>query len=163
MSKYTYKGLTYRSATIKDVVGLVWFLSQVTEDNSLSDLGINHNVPMSAEIIRKLINDNKGVALIAEKDGIIKGAIVLGYTTLWWSPDTKYFSNLAFFVDPEFRHGYNIQGKLLELVKEFAKGAEVPVLIDIFDNSGKNERLAKYLSMKGFKNVGFKSLYRPTG
>lgn len=161
MSEYNYKGLTYRSATKEDILGLVLFLSQVTQDNALSDLEIVHDIPLSANVIRELINDNKGVALIAEKNDIIYGAIVLGYTHLWWSPETSYFSNLAFFVAPEYRKGLGIQGKLLELVKAFSDSSGTPVIIDIFDNSGKNERLAKYLSMKDFKNIGFKSLYRP--
>ena len=157
---YSHKGIIYRNATKEDTLGLTLFLTNVTHENNIGDI-LQHDVPLIKETIDQIIEDNRGVVLLAlNEDGIIVGAMVLGYTTLWWS-NKGFFTNVAFYVTPEYRKGYNIQGKMLEVVKDFSNSTKIPLLIDIFDNSGKSEKQVRYLAMKGFKNLGFKALYTP--
>jgi hypothetical protein len=169
---YSHKGITYRNATKEDTLGLTLFLTNVTNENNIGDI-LQHDVPLIKETIDQIIEDNRGVVLLAleareggqrascaGEDGIIVGAMVLGYTELWWSKQ-GFFTNVAFYVTPEYRKGYNIQGKMLEVVKDFSNSTKIPLLIDIFDNSGKSEKQVRYLAMKGFKNLGFKALYMP--
>ena len=157
---YTHKDITYRPATEKDVVGLSLFLTAITEENALASI-LQHDLPTIVNTIKSMLKDNQGAVLLAiDKNDIIVGAIVLGYTTLWWSTQ-GFFTNLAYYVTPEYRKGYGIQGKLLELTKDFADGTGIPVLLDIFDNTDRHEKVVRYLSFKGYKNIGFKALYTP--
>jgi hypothetical protein len=158
---YSHKGITYRSATLDDVVGLTLFFENIAKENELLDTA-PPDIPRIAETIREVIKENRGVAILAlNKDDIIVGAIVLGYITLWWS-ESGFFNNAAFYVAPAWRRRYNIQMKLLEVSKDFADSTNTPLLIDIFDlKEGRSAKLARFLSFKGFKNIGFKTLYLP--
>lgn len=161
---YTYKGITYRNATPDDVVGLSLFLNRVEKENHLEKLA-PQDIPLTAQVIKEIIVDNRGVALLAlNEDDIIVGTIVLGHTTLWWS-NQSFFTNLVFFVTPEYRKGYRIQERLLDITKDFANGVNAPLLLDIFnmDSTNDQNRMSRYLGFKGFKNIGFKTLYIPEG
>lgn len=113
------------------------------------------------EVLKQLIETNQGVTLIAEKDDKIIGCMILGKTELWWSP-TVFFTNLAFYVHPSYRKNLNVQGKLLDLTKEFSEASGVPVLLSLFDVTDKKLKVLKYLNHKGFQTVGVKGLYQPS-
>jgi len=159
---YAHKGITYRSATLDDVVGLTLFFENIAKENLLEETA-PPNIPKIADTIREVIKENRGVAILAlNKDDIIVGAIVLGYITHWWS-DSGFFNNAAFYVAPAYRRKYNIQMKLLEVSKDFADSTNTPLLIDIFDlKENRSARLARFFGFKGFKNIGFKTLYLPS-
>ena len=92
---YTHKDITYRPATEKDVVGLSLFLTAITEENALASI-LQHDLPTIVNTIKSMLKDNQGAVLLAiDKNDIIVGAIVLGYTTLWWSTQ-GFFTNLAY-------------------------------------------------------------------
>ena len=54
-----------------------------------------------------------------------------------------------------------IQKKLLETVKDFADQLKMSVLIDVFNDAKENEILSRFLSIQGYKSIGFKALYTP--
>jgi N-acetylglutamate synthase-like GNAT family acetyltransferase len=104
---YTFKGVTYRPAVIKDIPSLAYFLTNITRENELVGL-LEHNMVTGSVVLRDLIKENQGVTIIAEKDDKIVGCMILGKSTLWWSP-TEFFTNLAFYVDPDYRKNYRYE------------------------------------------------------
>lgn len=159
MSNLNYKGIDYRVATKDDIIGLTLFLSNVSKENDLVNF-LDHDIPLSAGVMRQLIEEDQGVILIAEKNDKIVGAIVLGRTTLWWAKK-EFLTNLALYVDPEYRKFYNIQGHLLELTKTFADEAKLPILLSLFDATDKKLKVLKYLNYKGYQTIGVKAVYLP--
>jgi len=151
--------IQYRVGTLKDVPGLALFLENITSENPLVSL-FEHNLGKCAGVLRRILEQDQGVILLAEEKDIIVGAIVLGKTTIWWA-NKSLLTDLAFYVNPKYRH-LGIQKKLLETVKEFADTLKMPVLIDVFNASEENEKLTRFLSIQGYKNVGFKALYTPS-
>lgn len=150
--------INYRVGTLNDVPGMVLFLQNIKHENPLVGK-FNLDLGKSADVLRRIINNDQGVILIAEKNDIIVGTIVLGKTTIWWS-DSSFLTDLAFYVNPEYRKE-GIQKKLLSTVKDFADQLKMPILIDVFNASEENMKITRFLGMNGFKNVGFKALYSP--
>jgi GNAT superfamily N-acetyltransferase len=155
----TKESIEYRAGTLEDVPGVALFLENIIQENPLVKL-FEHDLAKCAKVLRNVIQDNRGVIIVAVKDDIILGTIILGKTTIWWA-SKDLFTDLAFYVNPQYRH-LGIQKKLLEVVKEFADNVGIPVLIDVFNDSEENDKLVRFLSIQGFKNVGFKALYTPT-
>lgn len=151
--------INYRVGTPEDVPGLVLFLQNIKKENPLVDK-FTYDLGKMADTLRRILNNDQGVILIAEKNDIIVGTIVLGKTTIWWS-NTSFLTDLAFYVNPEYR-SQGIQKKLLSTVKEFADQLKMPILVDVFNASEENMKITRFLGMNGFKNVGFKALYTPT-
>jgi N-acetylglutamate synthase-like GNAT family acetyltransferase len=156
---YTFKGVTYRPAVIKDIPSLAYFLTNITRENELVGL-LEHNMVTGSVVLRDLIKENQGVTIIAEKDDKIVGCMILGKSTLWWSP-TEFFTNLAFYVDPDYRKNYRIQDKLIEAAKNLADATKTPLLLQLIDATDKKLKALKYLNHKGFKTIGVDGVYLP--
>lgn len=156
---YTHKGVTYRPGEIKDIPSLAYFLTNVTKENQLIGL-LDHDMATGAGVLKDLFEQNQGVTIIAEKDDKIVGCLILGKSTVWWSP-TVFFTNLAFYVDPEYRKGLHIQDKLIEASINLSDATKVPVLLQLIDATDKKLRALKYLNLKGFKTIGVNGVYIP--
>lgn len=150
--------LTYRVGTLEDIPGLILFLINFKEENPLMDQ-FEYDVKGSAETLRRIIQEDQGVILVALNDDIIVGTIVLGKTKLWWA-HKEIFTDLVFYVNPEYRKG-EVPKKLFEYVKVFADDLKMPIMLSIVKDSTNNELLERYLNIKGFKSVGFRALYTP--
>lgn len=157
---YTYKTINYRPAVIADIPALAYFLTNITKENELIGL-LEHNMVTGSVVLRDLIQQNQGVSIIAEKDDKIVGCLILGKSTVWWSP-TEFFTNLAFYVDPDYRKGYRIQDKLVDAAKTLADATKTPVLLSLVDATDKKLKALKYLNFKGFKTIGVKGIYLPS-
>lgn len=155
-----YKGIIYRPATIKDIPGLVYFLSNITDENHLHPL-IPHDIALSAEVFKNLMLENEGAILVALKDDILVGAIVLGKSKLWWSSKFEFLTDLVMYVAPKYRRKFNIQGALLEFSKDFANELGMPLYFSLVDPTENLQKRAKYLNIKGFKTIGMNLLYVP--
>ena len=149
---YTHKGVTYRPGTVKDIAALAYFLTNITKENQLIGL-LDHDMATGAGVLKELLEKNQGVTIIAEKDDKIIGCLILGKSTVWWSP-TQFFTNLAFYVDPEYRKGRHIQDKLIEASKNLSDATGVPLLLQLIDVTDKKLKALKYLNFKGFKTIG---------
>jgi N-acetylglutamate synthase-like GNAT family acetyltransferase len=158
---YTHKGVSYRPAVLADVPGLAYFLVNITEENELIGV-LKHDFVSGSKVLKDLIQQNQGVTIIAEKDDKIIGCMILGKTTLWWAK-TFIFTNLAFYVAPEFRKGFGVQDKLLEFTKDFSESVKTPILFSLFDVTDKKLKVLKYLNRKGFQTVGVQGAYIPKG
>lgn len=156
----TYKGIKYRPAVKKDIPGLVYFLSNVTNENELGQI-IPHDMVLSAEVFKTLMDENEGAILIAEKDDILVGAIVLGKSKLWWSSKFEFLTNLVTYVAPKYRRHYNIQGALIDFSKDFCESLGMPLYLSIVDTTENLAKKAKYLKFKGFKSLGVNLIYTP--
>ena len=156
---YTYKTVSYRPAVLADVPSLAYFLTNITRENELIGL-LEHDMATGSVVIANLIKQNQGVTIIAEKNDKIVGCMILGKSTVWWSP-TEFFTNLAFYVDPEYRKGFRIQDKLVEAGKNLADATGVPLLLSLVDATDKKLKTLKYLNFKGFKTIGVKVVYVP--
>lgn len=155
-----YKGILYRPAIKKDIPGLVYFLSNITDENKLSPL-IPHDMVLSAEVFKNLMDENEGAILLALKDDILVGAIVLGKSKLWWSSKFEFMTDLVIYVAPEYRKKYNIQGALIDFSKDFCDSLGLPLFISLFDPTKNLQKRAKYLNYKGFKTLGINLIYVP--
>lgn len=95
-----------------------------------------------------------------EHDKIV-GAICLGKTILWWT-NKEIFTDLVFYVNPEFRTT-DVPAKLLEYIKDFSNSTKMPIIISVLKEQGIDDvrLLQRYLSIKGFKNAGFSAIYSP--
>ena len=156
---YTHKGIVYRPCTKEDIIGLTFFCFKITKEKELTGV-LEPNFEVAAKNLGALLEENQGVTLIALKDDIIVGCLVLGKTNLWWT-DSTFFTDLIFFVDPEFRKNYGIQETLIEKAKTFADLAKTPIILSIFDLSNRKEAIMKYLNKRGFKTVSISGLYLP--
>lgn len=155
-----YKGIIYRPATLKDIPSLVFFLSNVTQENELSEI-IPHDIVLSAQVLKDLIIENEGAILVALKGDILVGAIVLGKSKLWWSSKFEFITNLAIYVDPKFRRKFNIQGALIDFSKDFVSSLGLPLYLSLVDGTSKKDKIAKYLNIKGFKTIGINTIFVP--
>lgn len=156
---YTFKGIHYRAATKEDILGLTLFFTNVTKENNLGEL-VEHDIPLIKSTLDEILSENKGIIIVALKDDIIIGAIALGKMQLWWG-QKDFFTNIVFYVAPEFRSKYRVQEKLLELTKDFSNEIKVPLLMNIFSLNGQTDKLARYLQIKGYKTAGCTVLYTP--
>lgn len=144
---------------MKDVPGLAYFLTNITRENELVGL-LEHDMVTGTTVLRDLIKQDRGVTVIAEKDDKIVGCLILGKSTLWWSP-TEFFTNLALYVAPEYRKNYRIQDKLIEFGKNVADATKTPLLLQLIDATDKKLKALKYLNYKGFKTIGVNGAYIP--
>ena len=156
---YTHRDISYRPGELKDVPSLAYFLTNITRENELIGL-LEHDMVIGSVVIRDLIKQNQGVTIIAEKNDKIVGCMILGKSTVWWSP-TEFFTNLAFYVDTEYRKGFRIQDKLVEAAKNLADATKTPLLLSLVDATDKKLKALKYLNFKGFKTIGVKGVYVP--
>lgn len=156
-----YKGITYRPATKKDIPSLVYFFSNITVENELASF-IEHDIVLSAETFKNLMDENEGAILVALKDDILVGAIVLGKSKLWWSSKFEFITNLVIYVAPEYRKKFNVQGALIDFSKDFCDSLGLPLFLSLIDASKDLQKRAKYLNYKGFKTVGANLLYVPS-
>lgn len=156
---YTHKGITYRPAIEKDVVGLSFFLENITKENNLNDV-FPSDVILSTKVLTELISANQGVILLSLKNDTIVGAIALRKTQIWWSTE-EVFINLFFFVTPKYRKKFEIQNELLKRIKIFSDLAGLPILMPVFNKTNNLSKIAKYLNFKGFKPLVISGIYTP--
>ena len=83
-----------------------------------SSLGNSFNNEKHVELIFAQILAGRGVALIAEKDGLIVGMLLGIIDSLLWDPDTRVLSELVYYVDKQNRKGTAGYRLLAEYVKE---------------------------------------------
>jgi hypothetical protein len=156
---FKHKGISYRTGTQEDVPGILLFINGFRLENRLIDQ-FGYDMGKSAEILRRLMKNDRGVVLLALDVDIIVGIIILGRTTLWWA-HKELFSDLIYYVNPAYRKGYEIQSQLLDFTKDFATQTKIPVILDVFSDSEDHDLKERYLRMKGFKNTGFKVMFTP--
>lgn len=159
------KGVKYWLGEPSDLQELFPFFLQIPRENELLGL-LKTDISKTLEVLRDTLNSPEAACLIAtvpheeKENGIIVGAILLRKSTVWWS-STPFFTNVAFFTLPAFRHGHGIQEELVYAAKGFSESLKIPLFIDIFDNTENNNKKTRWFQWKKFKNIGFKVAYLP--
>lgn len=155
------RGIDYSLGEESDLPELFLFFQQIPKETESSKL-LKVDFSKALSVLRSSLTSPDAACLMATlpESGIIVGAILLIKSTVWWS-STEYFTNVAFGVLPGYRKGFGIQDELLEASKNFSESLKLPLLVDIFDATGKNFLKAKWFQRKGFKNIGFKVAYVP--
>jgi hypothetical protein len=156
---FTHKGIKYRVGTQEDVPGILLFINNFRHENKLV-AQFGYDMLKSAEILKRLMKNDRGAVLLAEDVDIIVGIIILGKMTLWWA-EKEFFTDLVFYVNPTYRKDYDIQTKLLNFTKDFATQVQMPVMIDVFNDEDVLDLKERYLRIKGFKSVGFRVMFTP--
>ncbi|WP_137972002.1 GNAT family N-acetyltransferase [Pseudomonas sp. F(2018)] len=96
--------------------------------------------------------DGSGVVFVAERDGVVIGALLGGITEQWFSTDLLAFE-YAFFIEPSARHGI-ISMRLVNALTTWAelRGAKY---LQIGVTTGINvEGTSRFYRANGFSDAG---------
>jgi L-amino acid N-acyltransferase YncA len=105
-----------RHATPFDVPALIEQLRHYREHTPLQFLQEADDIQYITTLLTEIIH-GKGVALIAENDGVA-GMLIAGIHASRWSPKHLLLTELAYWVEPEYRGGTAGHRLLAAYIKE---------------------------------------------
>lgn len=134
-----------RPATIDDVPHILVMGSKMIQESRYKS--VRYNPAKASETVIELIKNEDGFCWVGQ------GAMMLGYATSLWHSDDKVSSELALYVEPEYRGGMTA----IRLIKQYVKWAKErgAVMIEAgVSTELKSERTARLYEICGFRIVG---------
>ena len=116
-----------RQANKFDIDAIVKLLKQYRQDAPLDVLRYADD----EEYIRKLLTEllaGMGVIFLAEKDHVVIGMLIAAIIPNIWNPKAKQCTEVAYWVDPEFRGGsaaYRLISAYVEECESMAKQGKI--------------------------------------
>ena len=135
--------------TQEDFAKTCELLKRFASEHSMGELSAaDFDVPRAAAWIAKNIDH---AAWVAEVDGIPAGTVGVHEVSPWYS-DSIYLTDGWLYVLPEYRKS-NIGAALIDEAKQFAIGAGLPLVLNIFSMED-TELKIKLFQRKKFKLIG---------
>lgn len=154
MSNKSYK---IRKAKPTDVVLLLKmfeeYLREVDPNKKLPPANETDTIRWLLEVI------DVGGAWVAISDRTIVGSIGCGVDRYGWNSKALYVYDRWYYVKPSYRKGYDISKKLIEVARDTADEAGFPFVFSV--NSGKDERIDRFVTMQDFEYRGGNFLHVP--
>ena len=142
-----------REATHSDINALTNLVIGFFANGELDDTGLSPDAYTIEFFIQDLIDDG-GIVLVAEKDGMILGAIAGRVTTWMFNHDVKTLVELGWFIPKECRELYPMAA--MSLRKRFQRmGKELGATVLIMSSTTREEspRVREFYEKSGLKEL----------
>lgn len=93
-----------RQANKFDIQAIIELLKQYRESAPLDVLRCANNEKYITQFLSELLAGS-GLIFVAEKDGLIIGVLIAAIIPNIWNPQARQCSEVAYWVDPEYRGG----------------------------------------------------------
>lgn len=143
------RAIVIRRATLADIPGILPLARQFRDHVSMQSVPMEHLEMSLANVIEGVL---PGVVFLSLDGEHVTGALVMVETPTWFSPDVRMATELAWFMDPEYRGG-TAAIRLLEAAHDWAAERECFAVVMHSIIQGESPGSADdILQRLGFKN-----------